>query len=131
MSVIKWGYLCKMHFSSLFPPHFLPTWKDKKSGSRRENFISYFLSLLFSFLNQIVENNIFHLIFFSLFSIFPIFTPTKHSLKDILKLQHPPRERTAFDVMLPRDLRKLYLLGLSQSNYIYIFSIYIYIHTHK
>ena len=22
VSVIKWGYLCKMHFSSLFPPHF-------------------------------------------------------------------------------------------------------------
>ena len=23
-SVIKWGYLCKMYYSSLFPPHFPP-----------------------------------------------------------------------------------------------------------
>ena len=45
-----------------------------------ENFLPYFMSLLFYFLNQTVENNIFHLIFLSLFSILPVFTPTKHTL---------------------------------------------------
>ena len=60
---------------------FLPIRENKKSGHRRENFFPCFLSHIFSFPNQTMENNIFHHIFLSLFSIFPIFTPTKHNLK--------------------------------------------------
>ena len=80
----RWEGICikciSQHFSL---PIFLSIWEDKKSGSERENFLSCFLSLLFSFLNQIVENNIFHSIFlFFLFSILLVFTPTKHTLRD-------------------------------------------------
>ena len=76
----KWGICVKCishHFSLL---NFLSIWENKKSGPRRENFLPHFLSLLFSFLNQTVENNIFHPIFLSLFSILPVFTPTKNTL---------------------------------------------------
>ena len=69
---------CILHHFSL--PIFLPIWEDKKCGLRRENFLPCFLYLLFSFLNQTVENDIFHPIFLSLFSILPVFTPTKHIL---------------------------------------------------
>ena len=47
----------------------------------KDYFSPHFLSLLFSLLNQIRENVIFHLIFLFLFSILPVFTPTKHTLK--------------------------------------------------
>ncbi|KAK4589164.1 hypothetical protein RGQ29_019954 [Quercus rubra] len=50
------------------------------NGPGRENFLSGFLSSPFSFSNQTVENNIFHQIFLSLFSILPVFTSTKHTL---------------------------------------------------
>ena len=83
----RWEGICvkwiSKHFSLLI---FLIFWEDKKSGPRRENFLSSFLSLLFFFLNQTVKNNIFYPIFFSLFSILPVFTPTKHTLKAILNL---------------------------------------------
>ena len=64
------------HYFSLLV--FLPIWEDKKSGPKRENFLPYFLSLLFSFLNQTIKNIIFHPIFLSLFSILLVFTPTKY-----------------------------------------------------
>ena len=60
---MKLGYLCKMYFSSLFPSHFPQIWEDKKSEPRRKNFFSYFMSFLFSFLNQTVKNSIFQNIF--------------------------------------------------------------------
>ena len=41
------------------------------------------LSYLISFLNYTVKNNILQSIFLSLFSILPVFTPTKHILNDI------------------------------------------------
>ena len=47
----------------------------------RDYFPLHFLSLLFFLLNQTVENAIFHYIFLSLFSILPVFTPTKHTLR--------------------------------------------------
>ena len=49
--------------------------------TRRDYFPPHFLSLLFSLLNQTSENSIFHHIFLSFFSILPVFTPTKHTLK--------------------------------------------------
>ena len=67
----------------------------KKIRVQGENFFPHFLSLLFSFLNQIVENAIIHPIFFSLFSILIVFTPTKHTgyldncfLSNIVKKQY-------------------------------------------
>jgi len=68
-----------------YPPHlfslvFLLNWKDKKMWARRDYFPPYFRSLLFSLLNQIRENSIFHPIFLSFFSILPIFIPTQHTL---------------------------------------------------
>ena len=75
----RWVGICvkwiSKHFSLFI---FLLIWEDKKSGPRKENFLSYFLSLIFSFLNQTVKSNIFHPIFLSLFSILPVFTPTIH-----------------------------------------------------
>ena len=97
----KWGICVKCishHFSLLI---FLPIWEDKKSGPRREKFLPYFLSLLFSFLNQTVENNILHPIFLSLFSILPIFTPTKHNLSvfvyPIIFFHSPIDDKDFFD----------------------------------
>ena len=80
----RWEGICVKCISTHFSlPIFLPVWEDKKSGPKRENFLSYFLSLLLSFLNQTVKNSIFHPIFPSLFSILPVFTPTKHTLRNI------------------------------------------------
>ena len=76
----KRGIYVKVLWQHFFLRIFLPVWEDKKSGPRRENFFPCFLSLIFSFPNQTMENNIFHPIFLSLFSILPIFTPTKHIL---------------------------------------------------
>ena len=78
----KWEGICiKCILYYFFLPIFLLIWEDKKNGSRRKNFLPYFLSFLFSFLKQTVENNIFHPIFLSLFSIIFVFTPTKNTLK--------------------------------------------------
>ena len=63
--------MCKSAFTTLFSPHFLPG----------------FLSSPFSLPNQTVENNIFHIIFLSLFSILLVFIPNKHSPKDEDKFQ--------------------------------------------
>ena len=84
---LNWGYLCKVHLSTLFSPHFppKPNWEDKKRWVWSEKFPPYSLSLLFSLLNQTMENAIFHHIFLFLFSILPIFTPTKHTLKVQIK----------------------------------------------
>ena len=49
----------------------------------RDYFPPHFLFLLFSLLNQTVKNTIFYPIFLSLFSILPIFTLTKYTLKKI------------------------------------------------
>ena len=76
------GYLCKSVVIALFSPAFLMIWEDKKCGPWRENFLPGFLSSPFSFPNQTVENSVFHPIFLPLFSILPVFTPTKHSLSE-------------------------------------------------
>ena len=82
----EWGYIGEsicvkvlwQHFSLLL---FLLIWEDQNCGPGRENFLPGFLSFPFSFPNQTVKNNIFHPIFLSLFSILPVFTPTKHTLR--------------------------------------------------
>ena len=81
MSVLKCWYLCKLHHSASFLLNFPLKLGGQKMWARRDYFPPYFLSLLFSLLNQTMENVIFHHIFLSLFSIFPFFTPTKHNLK--------------------------------------------------
>ena len=57
--------------------------------ARRDYFFPHFYSLLFSLLYQTRENVIFHLIFLFLFSILPVFTPTKHTLT-LLYVLLPP-----------------------------------------
>ena len=74
------GYLCKSAFIALFSPHFPLDLGGLKKWVREGKLSPLFLSLLFSFANQIVENNIFQLIFLFLFFILPVFTPTKHTL---------------------------------------------------
>ena len=57
------GICVKYIFQHFFLFIFFPNWEDKKRWAWRENFPPYFLSLLFSLLNQTVENVIFHFIF--------------------------------------------------------------------
>ena len=76
----KQGNCVKMlwhHFSLLFSSRF----ERIKNVGPREIFLPDFLSSPFSFPNQIVEYSVFHPIFLPLFSILPIFNPTKQSLK--------------------------------------------------
>ena len=72
---------CIFQYFSLFIS--LPNWEDKKMWVWREKFPPFFLSFLFSLFNQTVENVIFQPIFLFLFSIIPIFTPTKYTLRVI------------------------------------------------
>ena len=69
---------CENIYVIYYPHHlfflvFLLNWEDKIMWVRRDYFAHLFLSLLFSLLNQIRENFIFHLIFLT-FSILPVFT---------------------------------------------------------
>lgn len=80
---LNWGYLCKVHLLALFSPHFSPKLGGYKKVGLEGKFPPYFLSLLFSLLNQTVKNVIFHPIFLFLFSILLVFTQTKHTLKDV------------------------------------------------
>ena len=103
----RWEGICikciSQHFSL---PIFLSIWEDKKSRSERENFLSCFLSLPFSFLNQIVENNIFHSIF-----LFFIFHPTcfhpnqTHPKRSILNKSKWAVHRTKNCVYVPNFLK--------------------------
>ena len=61
------GICVKYIFQHFFLFIFFPNWEDKKRWAQRENFPPYFLSLLFSLLNQTVENVIFHFIFHPLY----------------------------------------------------------------
>ena len=67
---VKW---ISKHFSLLI---FLPILEDKKSGPKRENFLFYFSSLIKQWKTR----------FSILFSILLVFTPTKHTLRDYIRL---------------------------------------------
>ena len=103
----RWEGICVKCISTHFSlPIFFPIWEDKKSKPRRENFLPYFLSLLFSFINQTVENSIFYPIFFFLFFILPVFTPTKHTLRlSAFQLLQDSRKLGLKDIFTPRELK--------------------------
>ena len=63
---------------------FLLIWEDENCGPERENFLPGFPSSPFSLLCQTVENTVFHPIFLPMFSIISIFTPTKHSARELV-----------------------------------------------
>ena len=93
----------------------------KKIRVQGENFFPHFLSLLFSFLNQIVENAIIHPIFFSLFSILIVFTPTKHTgyldncfLSNIVKNKYEVFQKVV-RIWLKKKKKKKVPLSLSLS----------------
>ena len=77
----KQGICVKVVWQHFSLQLFLPIGEDKKYGPGREKFLPSFLSSQFSFSNQTVKNSVFHPIFLPLFSILPIFTQTKHNLK--------------------------------------------------
>ena len=79
---------CENIYVIYYPHHlfflvFLLNWEEKIMWVRRDYFAHLFLSLLFSLLNQIRKNFIFHFIFLS-FSILPVFNLTKQGLSSII-----------------------------------------------
>ena len=85
MNKMRVNYIIQHFFLSIF----LQNWEDKKMWARRDYFPPYFLYFLFSLLNQIMKNAIFHYIFLSIFSILPVFTQTKHTLGSKSSLSLP------------------------------------------
>ena len=85
MNKMRVNYIIQHFFLSIF----LQNWEDKKMWARRDYFPPYFLYFLFSLLNQIMKNAIFHYIFLCIFSILPVFTPTKHTLGSKSSLSLP------------------------------------------
>ena len=72
-----WEGICVKWISKHFSLHiFLPILEDKKSGPKRENFLFYFSSSIKQWKTR----------FSILFSILLVFTPTKHTLRDYIRL---------------------------------------------
>ena len=112
-------------FSTFSSPSSSQIQRIKKIWVRGDNFFPHFLSLLFSFLNQIVKNAMIHPIFFSLFSILIVFTPTKHTgyldncfLSNIVKKQYEVFQKVVRIWLKQKKKKKVPLcLSLSLSQF--------------
>ena len=78
-NLIPEGIMDKVFFISFPLSPFFPIWGDEICGSGRENFLPGFPLSLISSLSQTVENNVFHSIFPSMFSI-PLKSPQPNTV---------------------------------------------------